>query len=96
MNEVTTLFLAWAAGLGLGAAFFGGLWWTVGRALASARPARWILWSSMVRVALALGVFYVVSGGDAGRLALCVLGFVMARFGATRRARGGGEHVPQL
>ena len=33
MTETLTLVLAWVAGGALGAMFFGGLWWTVQKAL---------------------------------------------------------------
>jgi len=33
MNETLTLVLAWVAGGILGSIFFGGLWWTVRKAL---------------------------------------------------------------
>jgi hypothetical protein len=36
MNDASMLILACAAGVGLGAMFFGGLWWTLRRVSASA------------------------------------------------------------
>lgn len=87
MNEPMMLALAWGAGLLLGAAFFGGLWWTVRRALASPRPALWIFGSLVVRMGVTLVGFYFVGGGDWERLLLCLLGFVVSRFIVTRLAR---------
>ena len=48
------LFLALAAGLLLGAMFFGGLWWTVRRAVSSGCPALWFAGSLLLRLGLAL------------------------------------------
>ncbi|MEO7877394.1 MAG: ATP synthase subunit I [Dokdonella sp.] len=83
MSDVLTWGLAWLAGVGLGAMFFGGLWWTVRRGLLSAYPALWFLASAMLRTAVVLAGFQVASDGQWRRLLLCLLGFVMAREGIT-------------
>ena len=67
------------AGAALGAVFFGGLWWTVQRGAASASPARWFLGSFVLRTAIVLAGFSFIGGGQLERLALCLLGFVLAR-----------------
>ncbi|QJW97220.1 Sodium-transporting ATPase subunit R [Frigoriglobus tundricola] len=85
------LVLAGAAGLGLGALFFGGLWWTVQKGVASPRPAVWFLGSLLVRTGLTLGGLYAVSGGDWPRLLACLLGFLAARVGVTVLTRPAGE-----
>lgn len=79
MNETLNLALAGLAGVALGAAFFGGLWWTIRRGLASTQPALWFLGSLLVRTAVAAGGFYLVGGGQWTRLLACLLGFVAAR-----------------
>ena len=79
MNEMLILMLAWAAGILLGAFFFGGLWWTVRKGLSSTQPAFWFFGSLLVRMSIALTGFYFVSGGHWERLVLCLLGFIMAR-----------------
>ena len=79
MNEMLILMLAWAAGILLGAFFFGGLWWTVRKGLSSTQPALWFFGSLLVRMSIALTGFYFVSGGHWERLVLCLLGFIMAR-----------------
>jgi F1F0 ATPase subunit 2 len=63
----------------LGGVFFGGLWWTVQRAVVSAAPARWFLASLVVRCALVLAGFYAMDAGQPLRLGLCLMGFVLAR-----------------
>ena len=88
MSETLTLMLtlmpAWAAGGMIGAMFFGGLWWTVQKALLSARPALCFFSSWLLRMSLALTGFYFVAGGHWQRLLMCLLGFVMARPVVTR------------
>ena len=86
MNDLLTLALAGVAGIVLGALFFGGLWWTVRRALSSKRPALWCLGSFLVRAGIVLAGFYVVAGGHWERLLAGLLGFVIARYLVTRLA----------
>jgi F1F0 ATPase subunit 2 len=92
MNETLTLALAWAAGLLLGAVFFGGLWWTVRRGVSSPQPALWFLGSMVLRMGMALGGFYFVGRGHWKRLVLCLLGFVVARLVVTWLTRAPGEN----
>lgn len=84
MNEVLTLVLAWAAGVLLGAVFFGGLWWTVRRGVMSQRPVLWFLGSLLVRTTIVLVGIYIVSDGHWDRMVACLVGFVSARFIVTR------------
>ncbi len=79
MNETLSLIVAWMAGGGLGAIFFGGLWWTVQKGASSPRPALWFLGSMLVRMSIALAGFTFVGRGQWERLLVCLLGFVMAR-----------------
>ena len=87
MNEKLGLALACMAGAALGAIFFGGLWWTVRKGLASSRPVLWVFASFLLRTGIALAGFYFVSGGDWQRLLACLAGFVMARMVVTRLTR---------
>jgi len=86
MNEAVTLVLASGAGMLLGAAFFGGLWYTVRRGLSSQRPALWFLGSLLLRTSMVMAGFYFVAGDRWSRLLACLLGFVVARFVVTRLA----------
>ncbi len=86
MNDLLALAMAGVAGVALGAIFFGGLWWTVRKALASQRPAIWFLGSFLVRAGIVLAGFYVVGGGHWGRLPAGLLGFVVARYLVMRLA----------
>jgi F1F0 ATPase subunit 2 len=86
MSDVVTFLLATGAGGVLGGLFFGGLWWTVRRALASKHAALWFLSSLLLRTGITVGGFYFVSGGQWLRLLACVVGFTIARFIVVRRA----------
>ena len=83
MNEALSLAYAFAAGSLLGAMFYGGLWWTVRRAVPSKRVALWFLGSLLLHMGLALAGFYFVAGAHWQRLLLCLLGFVLARLAVT-------------
>ena len=84
VNDIPILLLATACGGLLGGAFFGGLWWTVRRAVASPQPALWFFPSLMVRTALIVAGFYLVGGGHWQRLVACLVGFITARLVVTR------------
>lgn len=96
MPDAMALMLMAAAGLGLGAFFFGGLWWTTGRALRSSRPALWFAGSFLARTGLTLAAMYHLSGGRWERLAACLGGFLAARVLVTRLSRKREEtHAPE-
>ena len=80
MNESVTFLLAAFAGLLLGAVFFGGLWWTVQKGVASNHPALWFFGSFIARMSIVLAGFYFVGGGQWQRLLSCLAGFLLARF----------------
>lgn len=84
MSEAIHLILALGAGLLLGALFFGGLWWTVRRGLASPSPALWFGCSLLLRTGIVLGGFYFVAADSLERMIACLLGFVVARLVVTR------------
>lgn len=84
MRDAFNLIPALIAGLMLGGVFFGGLWWTVRKGLASNVPALWFLISMLVRTGVTLGGFYLISRGHFERLAVCLAGFLLARILVTR------------
>ncbi len=84
MLETLLLLLALVAGVFLGALFFGGLWWTVRRGVASHQPAIWFVGSLFLRTAIAMFGFYFVMQGDWRRLVACVCGFIIARICVVR------------
>ena len=83
MNETLILIFAWMAGAILGAIFFGGLWWTIRKGLASMRPANWFFVSLLLRTGIALAGFYFVADGQWKRLLACLFGFLVARLAVT-------------
>jgi F1F0 ATPase subunit 2 len=87
MTETLTLVLTWVAGGGLGAIFFGGLWWTTNQGISSEQPALWFFCSLALRMSIVMAGFYYVGSGHWERLLLCLLGFVMARLVVTRLTR---------
>lgn len=80
MNELWQILMVLLAGMLLGALFFGGLWWTVGKGLTAKQPALWFGASMLLRSAVVLAGFYFIAGPDWQRLMLCLLGFIIARF----------------
>jgi len=87
MSSVLAFVLALLGGVLLGVVFFGGLWWTVRRGVLSPVPALWFSASSLIRTAVALGGFYVVSHAEWRRLLACLLGFFLARIVVTHVSR---------
>ncbi|MGD0491285.1 MAG: ATP synthase subunit I [Steroidobacteraceae bacterium] len=87
MNELLHLAPAMAAGVILGAFFFGGLWWTVKRGVSSQRPALWFFGSMLLRTSITLVGFYFIGHENWKRWLLCLLGFVLARLVVQRLTR---------
>ncbi len=92
MNEMLPLVPAWVAGCVLGAIFYGGLWWTIRKGVASKRPAIWFLGSLLLRMGTVLSGFYFVSGRRWERMLSCLLGFAMARLAVAWITRPVGEN----
>lgn len=86
MNELR-LFASLLAGSALGVVFYGGLWWTVQRAMTSKRVGLWFFGSLLVRTVIVLAGFYLVCGDDWQRWLAAVLGFGLARIAVTRFTR---------
>ena len=78
MNELWLLY-SLLLGVLLGAVFFGGLWWTVRRAVASDRVALWFFGSFILRIVIVLAGFYLACGDDWHRWLAAALGFGIAR-----------------
>jgi F1F0 ATPase subunit 2 len=94
MDKILWLVVALVAGLGLGAIFFGGLWWTVRKGVLSKQPALWFVGSMLLRMGLVLAGFYYIGREDWKRLAACLLGFIIARWIVMRLTRAPVEHPP--
>ena len=87
MSEALILAGSLLAGVLLGAFFFGGLWWTI----RSSPPSQWsgLLFSAslLLRMAVAITGFYLVSHGEWRKLVACLVGFSLARIAVTRLIR---------
>jgi F1F0 ATPase subunit 2 len=93
MGEPSGPVLAAAAGVALGAIFFGGLWWTIRRGLTARRPAIHFVGSSLARMAIVLAGFFLVSSGDWKKLIACLVGFLAARIFVSRRVRASARET---
>ncbi len=78
-TDLIRLGLSLLAGAAIGAGYFRALWWTIERLSHARRPALLLLGSSFARIVMAVGLFWVISGGRWQRLLACVLGFMIAR-----------------
>jgi F1F0 ATPase subunit 2 len=79
MNEIVIILLTLGAGLLLGAFFFGGLWWTTRKGIASKLPILWFFGSLVIRLGITLIVIYLISQNHWERMLICLLGFIIAR-----------------
>ena len=96
MNETMILERPVFLGFLLGVFFFGGLWWTVKRAIPSQRPGLWFSASLLVRTSIAMAGFYLVGGNAWARWLLCLLGFILARFFVNSLTRSSRPNPPDL
>lgn len=92
MRDAALLAAVAAAGFLMGVFFFGGLWWTVRKGVASGHAALWFMGSVLVRTSVVLAGFYWVAAPRWERMLACLGGFVLARLAVffwTRQAGGG-------
>lgn len=83
MNDIIYMTLVFIAGLALGTFFFGGLWFTVKKAITAKIPAIWFFSSLILRVSVVMFGFYYLSRGGWQPLIVSVIGFIAARFVVT-------------
>ena len=77
---IFTLIAAFAAGMALGAFYFTAMWQTVRRLSSAKSPARLMLGSFILRMAVLMAGLYLVMGtGHWERLASAMLGFIIIR-----------------
>lgn len=79
--------MALVIGILLGILFFGGLWYTVKKAINFKRPALWFLASFFTRTGVTLLGFYYISLGKWQHLLLCLVGFIVGRFMVLRMTK---------
>lgn len=83
--------LTMTAGAGVGAFYFGGLWWTVRRLPRTRRPAGVSLASFLLRAAAAMAIFYALADGSPVHWILLLAGFTLARLVLLRRIGRAGK-----
>ncbi len=76
---VVYLVSALLAGILLGAFFFGGLWWTVQKMVATDRPYLLSVSSFVIRTAVVMGAFYLLLNADWTYMLAALAGFLVAR-----------------
>jgi len=79
MSEVVILITAFAAGMGFGTFYFGGLWLTVKRLSKARRPALLSICSFFGRLGIILFGFYLIMDGRWERMIVCMIGFFVTR-----------------
>lgn len=82
-SDILYMVLAIIAGIALGMIFFGGLWFTVKKAVTAKIPALWFFTSFFLRISVVMLGFYFISPGGWQPLIVSVLGFILARFVVT-------------
>lgn len=87
MIDPMNLGLAMLEGVMLGAIFFGGLWWTVRKAVTAKHPALWFFGSILLRMCIVLPGFYFILGDSWLDLLAGLLGFIAARLVVVRLTR---------
>ncbi len=90
-SEILGMALSFAAGVGLGAIFFGGLWLTVNKGVSSAWSGFWFLSSLLLRMTIVLVGFYLLGAHHRDRMLPCFLGLILARVIVTRFVKGKGK-----
>lgn len=81
MNETDLMIIALLTGLVVGMLFFGGLWLTVKKALASKTPALWFVGSFLFRVAIVLiGFYFIMQTNSWLNGVICLVGFIVSKF----------------
>ncbi len=98
--EIDVTFWGWAFLWGgvLGGFYFGGLWVTLRLLQRADRPGFWLGVSYVVRVMVAMSVFWIIVRKDPGAFLLSFLAFLLARTILTRtlgRDTRGKDHATQ-
>ncbi|MGR9107544.1 MAG: N-ATPase subunit AtpR [Gammaproteobacteria bacterium] len=88
MNEPIDLLPSLIAGLGFGAFYFAGLWFSVHHFLRRRHAAMWFLLSFTARNLIVLLGFYWLTDGRPARLVAALLGFSMVRLVLSKRVAG--------
>jgi F1F0 ATPase subunit 2 len=87
MNQAIAMALSLVAGILLGGIFFGVLSWTVTKGLSAKQPALWFLGSFLLRTGILLAGLYFAGRDHWERMAIALLGVVIARVVVLRLTR---------
>ncbi|MCA9157762.1 MAG: ATP synthase subunit I [Planctomycetales bacterium] len=79
MSDMIGIGFALFLGALLGVFFFGGLWWTIQRGIASEWVAVWFIASLLLRTMVVIVGFYFVAQYNWSHFAACVVGFLLTR-----------------
>jgi F1F0 ATPase subunit 2 len=79
MTEFLALTFAFLSGSALGFMFYGGLWFTVRKVVATKRQPFWLSASLFVRILITFVGFFIICGANNMSFAACIAGFVFAR-----------------
>lgn len=74
------LIIVFLGGFAVGLFFFGGLWYSVKRAVVSTKPLLWTFGSFFARMSVTVLVFYYLGAEDWRRFLALLVGFMAARF----------------
>lgn len=84
MNDIIYMIFVFIAGFTLGTLFFGGLWFTVKKAMTAKIPAIWFFTSFFLRVSMALLGFYYLALEGWQSIIISIIGFIAARIVITQ------------
>lgn len=74
------LIIVFLGGFALGIFFFGGLWYSVKKAVVSQKPLLWTFGSFLIRISITILTFYFLGGEDWHRFLAILIGFIIGRF----------------
>jgi F1F0 ATPase subunit 2 len=86
-TDMLNLIMAFGFGTAIGFFYFMGLLWTLRRLPQARNPSLLMLGSFVFRTAAATGCFYLIMGNRWERVAVSLLGFVVARIVFVRRLK---------
>lgn len=86
MKEILLFVFALLSGVALGLFYFGGLRFTVRKAVLSKRPTTWIFGSYIIRLGILLIIFRLFAYLGLSRVLLLLIGLIVGRVIITRKS----------
>lgn len=84
-DQIILHLLSFLAGCGLGAFFYGGLWWTLKRLPGMSQPQLMVLVSFLIRAAVTVAGIWYATEGQWSRVAAALAGFILLRIILTKK-----------